>query len=111
MEIGSGNFEVVDAPGNLTLRTSSATSPSKIPGGKVNLDNRNGNIQLRYSSAPKDDIQVNNSSSENQHTPLPANSSFEIQADCHSCDIDSDSPALLFNKTSTKSGDTHLEGK
>jgi len=110
MEIGSGNFEVVDAPGNLTLRTSSSDITVENPGGKVSLDNRNGNIQLRYSSAPKDDIQVNNSSSE-INISLPANSSFEIQADCHSCDIDSDFSSSSLNKTSTKSGDTHLEGK
>src|SRR5262249_55959100 len=53
MEIGSGNFEVVDAPGNLTLRTSSADINVENPGGKVNVDNRNGNIQVRYSSVPK----------------------------------------------------------
>jgi hypothetical protein len=110
MEIGSGNFEVVDAPGNFTLRTSSKDITVENPGGKVNVDNRNGNIELRYSSPPRDDIQVNNSSS-GITLSLPSNTSFEIQADCHSCDIDSDFSGSSLNKTSTKSGDTHLEGK
>jgi hypothetical protein len=110
MEIGSGNFEVVDAPGNLTLRTSSADVNVENPGGKVNVDNRNGNIQVRYSSIPKDDIQISNSSSEITLN-LPSNASFEIQADCHSCDIDSDFSSSSLNKTSAKNGDTHLEGK
>ncbi len=110
MAIENGNFEIVDAPGNLTLRTSAADVSVENPGGKVSVDNRNGNIQLRYSTAPKDDIQVSNSSSE-INISLPANSSFEIQADCHSCDIDSDFSSSSLNKTSTKSGDTHFEGK
>jgi len=53
MSIESGNFEIVDAPGSLTLRTSSANVSIENPGGKVNVDNRNGNIDVRYSTAPK----------------------------------------------------------
>ena len=42
---------------------------------------------------------------------LPAGSNFEIQADCHSCDINSDFAGSGLNQTTTKSGDSHLEGK
>lgn len=110
MEIGSGNFEVVDAPGNLTLRTSSADISIENAGGRVTVDNRNGNIGVRYSNAPKDDIQLNNSSSEITLS-LPGNTSFEITADCHSCDINSEFTSSSLNKTTAKNGDTHLEGK
>jgi hypothetical protein len=109
MEIGSGNFEVVDAPGNLTLRTSSDVKIEN-PGGKVSVDNRNGNIEVRYSTAPKDDIQLTNSSSEITLT-LPGNTSFELTADCHSCDINSDFSGTNLNKTTTQSGDARIEGK
>ena len=110
MEIGSGNFEVVDAPGNLTLRTSSADVTIENPGGKVNVDDRNGNIDVRYSAAPKDDVQITNSSS-GITLSLPSNTSFEVTADCHSCDIESDFSNASLNKTTAKNGDTHLEGK
>lgn len=110
MEIGSGNFEVVDAPGNLTLRTSSADISIENAGGRVTVDNRNGNINVRYSNAPKDDIQLNNSSSEITLS-LPGNTSFEISADCHSCDINNEFTSSSLNKTTAKNGDTHLEGK
>jgi hypothetical protein len=110
MEIGSGNFEVVDAPGNLTLRTASSDVKIENPGGKVNVDNRNGNMEVRYSSVPKDDIQLTNSSS-GITLSLPANSSFEIVGDCHSCDIDNEFSSSSLNKTTSKNGDTHLEGK
>jgi len=110
MAIESGNFEIVDAPGNLALRTSSANVSIENPGGKVNVDNRNGNIDVRYSSAPKDDIQITNSSSEITLS-LPSNTSFEIVGDCHSCDIDNEFSSATLNKTTSKNGDTHLEGK
>ena len=110
LEIGSGNFEVVDAPGDFTLHTSSKDVTVENPGGRVNVDNRNGTIELRYASPPKDDIQVNNSSSGVTLT-LPSNTSFEIVADCHSCDIDSDFSGPSLNKTTAKNGDTRLEGK
>jgi DUF4097 and DUF4098 domain-containing protein YvlB len=110
MAIESGNFEIVEAPGNLTLRTSSADIKIENPGGKVNVDNRNGNMDVRYSTAPKDDIQLTNSSSEITLS-LPSNSSFEIVGDCHSCDIDTDFSSSTLNKTTAKNGDTHLEGK
>jgi len=110
MSIESGNFEIVDAPGNLTLRTSSANVSIENPGGKVNVDNRNGNVDVRYSVAPKDDIQLTNSSSEITLS-LPSNTNFELVADCHSCDINSDFSSSSLNKTTTKSGDSHFEGK
>ena len=104
------HFEIVDAPGNLALRTSSADVRIENPGGKVNVDNRNGNIDVRYSVAPKDDIQITNSSSEITLS-LPSKTNFEIVADCHSCDINSDFAGSGLNQTTTKSGDSHLEGK
>jgi len=110
MEIGSGNFEIVDAPGNLALRTSSADISLENVTGKVNVDNRNGDIDARYSSAPRDDIQITNSSSRITLS-LPSNVSFEITADCHSCDIDSEFSASALSKTTAKNGDSHLEGK
>jgi len=110
MSVESGNFEIVDAPGNLALRTSSADVSIENPGGRVSVDNRNGNIGVRYSVAPKDDIQITNSSSEITLS-LPSGTNFEIVADCHSCDIDSDFSGSSLNKTTTKSGDSHLEGK
>ena len=34
------------------------------PGGKVNIDNRNASVNVRFTSAPKDDVSITNSSSE-----------------------------------------------
>jgi hypothetical protein len=108
MEVGSGNMDIVDAPGNLSLRTRDSGINVENPGGKVNIDNRNASIGVRFSSAPKEDVQITNSSSEIALT-VPGSASFEIVADCRNCEISSEFPGLTATKT--ESGDSHLAGK
>ncbi len=110
MEAGSGNLDVVDAPGNLILRTRDEDITIENAGGKIKIDDRNSNIQLRFSSPPKDDIEIINSSAPITLT-LPESSSFEILADCHSGEIDSEFESDSLKVTTTESGDSHLEGK
>jgi DUF4097 and DUF4098 domain-containing protein YvlB len=109
MEAGSGNLEVVDAPGNLNVRTHEEEIRVENAGGKIKIENRNGNIEVRFSSPPKEDIDIVNASA-GITLGLPESSSFQIVADCHSGDIDSEFEADSLKRT-TVSGDSHLEGK
>ena len=104
------NLEIADAPGNLSLRTNSYDVSIENAGGKVKVENRNGNVEVRFSSPPKEDIEITNSSA-GISLSLPESSSFDIVADCHSGDIDSEFSSDALKKTSTQSGDSHLEGK
>jgi len=108
LEAGSGNLDIVDAPGNLALRTRDSEINVENPGGKVNIENRNASISVRFASTPKEDVQITNSSSEIVLT-VPGGASFEITADCRNCDIDSEFPGL--NSSKANSGDSHLSGK
>jgi hypothetical protein len=108
LEAGSGNIDLVDAAGNVALRTRDNEVNVENPGGKVDIENRNAQTSVRFSTAPKDDVQITNSSAAVALT-LPGNSSFEIVADCRNCDIDSEFGALQPSKT--QSGDSHLAGK
>jgi len=111
LEAGSGNLEITDAPGNLNLRTNRYDVTIENAGGKVKVDNRDGNVELRFSSPPKEDIEVSNAAA-GITLSLPGSASFDILADCHSCDdINSEFSADTLKKTSTESGDYHLEGK
>jgi len=110
MEAGSGNMEIVDAPGNLILRTHEEEITVENPGAKVKIDNRNGNIELRFSSPPKDDIDITNASA-GISISMPENSNFQIVADCHSGDIDSEFESDSLKKSTTEGGDSHLEGR
>jgi DUF4097 and DUF4098 domain-containing protein YvlB len=108
MEAGSGNLDIVDAPGNLSLRTRDVEVNVENPGGKVNIDNRNAQTTVRFSSPPKDELQITNSSAGISLT-IPGSSSFEIVADCRNCDIESEFTGLAAAKS--ESGDAHLAGK
>jgi hypothetical protein len=110
MEFSSGNLEIADAPGNLTLRTNKYDIDIENAGGKVDVQNRDASVDVRFSSLPKDDVQIINSNS-SISLSLPGSSSFEIVADCHSCDISSDFEDTSLKHTSPQTGDSHLEGK
>jgi DUF4097 and DUF4098 domain-containing protein YvlB len=110
MEANPGNLEIFDAPGNLSVRTQDDIMLENA-GGKVKVDNRRGNVNVRFSVPPKDDIEIDNASA-GITLSLPESSSFEIVADCHSGDIDSEFQSDSLKLTSgAKSGDSHLEGK
>jgi DUF4097 and DUF4098 domain-containing protein YvlB len=109
MELGSGNLEISDAPGSLQVRTNRYDMDLENLGGKAKIENRDGTIELRYSAPPKDDIEITNSNA-SISLSLPGSATFDITADCHSCEIDSDfsGPAL---STSTSNNDNHLQGR
>jgi Domain of unknown function (DUF5668)/Putative adhesin len=110
MEASSGNVEILDAPGNLTLRTRDNNINVENAGGKVKIDNRDASTEMRFAVSPKDDIEITNSSGEISLS-LPGSASFEIQADCRSCDIESEFSADTLKQTKSGSSDSHLEGK
>jgi DUF4097 and DUF4098 domain-containing protein YvlB len=108
MEAGSGNLDIVNAPGNVSLRTRDTEVTLENPGGKVQIDNRNAQTTVRFTTVPREDVSITNSSSGISLT-IPGSSSFEIQADCHNCDIDSEFPGL--GPIKSPSGDASMAGK
>jgi Domain of unknown function (DUF5668) len=109
-EKSSGNMEIADAPGNLTSRTKNVSVSLENVTGKIVLDNTNGAVEIRYSGVPKEDISINNVRA-SITLSIPSASSFDIQADCSSCDIDSEFSGGSLKATRTEKGDSHLEGK
>jgi putative adhesin/cell wall-active antibiotic response 4TMS protein YvqF len=110
MELNSGNLEITDAPGNMQLRTNRYDLDLENVGGKIKIDNKDGGINLRFSTPPTDDIELSNSNA-GISVSLPGTASFEINADCKSCDIDSDFSSDSLSHTTSNSGDQHLSGK
>jgi len=90
------------------LRTRDVEINVENVGGKLVVDNRNAETSVRFTTPPRDEVLISNSSAGILLT-LPGSSSFEIQADCRNCDIDSEFPALSAAKA--ESGDSHLAGK
>lgn len=108
LEAGTGNLDLIDAPGNINLRTRDTEVNVENPGGKVGIEDRNANVSVRFTTAPKEDVQITNSSSGILVT-IPGSSSFEIDANCRNCDIDSEFPGL--GPVKAPSGDASLTGK
>jgi hypothetical protein len=108
LEAGSGNLDLIDAPGNVALRTGNTEVSVENPGGKVDIENRNAQTTVRFSMTPREDVQISNSSSGISLT-IPGSSSFEVAADCRNCDIESEFPGLASTKS--EAGDSHLAGK
>src|SRR6267378_1113952 len=72
---------------------------------------RRGSVDVRFSFLPKEDIEISNASA-GITLSLPESASFEIVADCHSGDIDSEFQADSLKLTpGSGSKDAHLEGK
>lgn len=109
-EKGSGNMEIADAPGNLTSRTKNVSVSLENVTGKIVLDNTNGSVEIRFSNPPKEDVTINNERS-SVTLLMPSASNFEVQADCRSCDINSEFSGSALNTSKTEKGDSHLEGK
>ena len=110
LETHSGNLEIFDSSGNLALRTRDYDVNLENVTGKIKIDNRNADVQVRFPVPPKDDVDITNSSA-GITLSLPSASNFAILADSHSGDIDSEFDAPTLKKTTTESGDAHLEGK
>jgi hypothetical protein len=109
-EKSAGNLEITDAPGNLTSRSKNVSASLDNVTGKIVLDNTNGPVELRFSNPPREDITVNNERA-SVTLSIPSSSSFDIQADCRSCDIDSEFTGNGLKATRSDKGDSHLEGK
>jgi len=106
----TGNLEIADAPGNLTSRTKNVSVSLDNVTGRIVLDNTNSSVELQFSGAPKEDITINNERA-SITLSIPSSSSFDVQADCRSCDIDSEFTGSGLKATHTDKGDSHLEGK
>ncbi len=110
LEAGSGNLDISDSSGDLTLRTNSYNVSLENVTGRLNIENRGGDVSARFTAAPKEEINISNKSASISLT-LPRASTFEISADCRSGDIDSEFEAPTLQKTPGESGGARLEGK
>jgi hypothetical protein len=108
MEASPGNLEVADVPGSLTVRAQDDMTIENVTG-KLKIDNRKGDVHVRFSAPPKEDVEINNSSAEIDLS-LPESSSFEITGDCSNCGIESEFSDDAL-KITEHSGDHHIEGK
>ncbi len=109
IDTGSGRLEISDAAGNLALVTREYDILVQNVSGRVHVENRHGNVELRFALPPREDVEVTNSSG-NVELILPPKSSFEVHADARSGEIDCEFSELA-PQTSADRGNSKLDGK
>jgi DUF4097 and DUF4098 domain-containing protein YvlB len=109
IDTGSGRLEISDAPGSLSLVTHKYDLAIDNIGGRIHIENYQGNVELRFAQPPREDVEVSTESG-NIELVLPPKSSFEVHAESRKGEIDSDFRDPEFKETKQREG-ARLEGK
>ena len=89
LELDSGDIEISDVAGFAKIATHNQDIDVENVAGRLDISNSHGDIRVRYSDPPHEDINVVNDSGEIDLT-LPSNSSFQIAAASRSGEVQSD---------------------
>jgi len=89
MEMGGGDLEIYDTPGNVILTTRNKDIVFENVGGRITVDSRRGNVEVRLRQAPKEEVNISNESG-SVELGLPENSSFELSATSRQGEVESD---------------------
>ena len=76
---GPGDLEIHDAAGNVTLTTTKKDVVLDNVTGRIQVENRGGNVTLRFAQPPKEEIDVSNRTGDIDLT-LPSKSIFDLNA-------------------------------
>jgi putative adhesin/cell wall-active antibiotic response 4TMS protein YvqF len=109
MTVESGDLRVENAAGPLLLSTSDKSISLEDISGRLRVQNKRGDITVRLTSAPKEEIDLTNESGAIE-LALPGKSAFEIAADSRSGEIDNDLNDSSL-KATQQSGDAKLAGQ
>lgn len=95
LELDSGQIEITDVSGAANLVTHNKDIELENVAGRLDISGSHGDIKVRFSDPPREDVNIANDSGEVDLT-LPAKSAFEISAVSRSGEIESDfeDPAL-----------------
>jgi DUF4097 and DUF4098 domain-containing protein YvlB len=105
---GAGDMGVYDSTGNLNLSTSKRDLTLDNISGRIHVDNRTGNITVRFPQPPREPIELATQSGDIDIT-LPSKSAFDVSGRADRGEISSDfSDSAL--RTESRSGNSTIEG-
>lgn len=109
MEMDSGQLEISDTSGGVTLATKNKDVVMENVAGRIHIENRHGDIHVQFRQPPREEISISDDSGGITLT-LPASSSFEIMATSRSGEIQNDfqDPSL---KSTQNNENSQLQGK
>jgi DUF4097 and DUF4098 domain-containing protein YvlB len=76
---GAGDMNIFDAAGNVTLTTTKRDLTLDNVTGKIHVENRSGNVTLRFPQPPKEQVEISNQSGDIDIT-MPSKSNFDVNA-------------------------------
>lgn len=104
-----GDMGIYDSTGSVTLTTTKRDLTLDNVTGKIQVDNRSGNITVRYTQPPKEPLELTTQSGDIDVT-LPAKAVFDVSARAdNNGDISSDFSELQ-SKIDEQRGNTRLDG-
>ncbi len=109
MTVESGDVHVENAAGPFLLTTDDKTISLEDLSGRIRVQNKRGDISLRLTTAPKEEIDLSDDSGTIE-LALPEKSAFEISATSRSGDIDDQWNASVL-KVTRQGNDSTLTGK
>jgi hypothetical protein len=109
MDVESGDLRVENAGSPLLLTTGDKTINLEDISGRIRVQNKRGDITVRLTAAPKEEIDLTNDSGTIE-LALPAKSAFDLSASSRSGEIQSELGESALKSTQAK-GDSTLEGK
>lgn len=109
LELDSEHMEISDVSGAAKLNTHDKDIEVENVSGRLDITDTKGDIKVRYSQPPREDITIANDSGEVDMT-LPSNSSFEISAVSQSGEVQSEFEGATLN-LQNDNGTGRLNGK
>jgi DUF4097 and DUF4098 domain-containing protein YvlB len=90
---GAGDMEIYDAAGNVTLTTTKRDLTLDNVTGKIHVENRSGNVTMRFPQPPKEQVEISNQSGDIDIT-MPAKSEFDLSARADRGELNCSFPGL-----------------
>jgi DUF4097 and DUF4098 domain-containing protein YvlB len=89
LDADSGNIEIADSTGDVTLDTQKNDVTLENVAGRIQVEDHDGNIDMRFAQPPHADVNVDDGSGDISVT-LPGQAAFQMDAQSESGDADSD---------------------
>jgi len=109
-EASSGKLAISDAPGTVSLVTRKNDIELENVAGRIHIENKDGNIELRFAQPPREEVSVANESGSIKLV-LRAKSTFEVHAEARQGDVDCEFSDQLAKEQVQERGNTRLDGK
>ncbi|MGO9640825.1 MAG: DUF4097 family beta strand repeat-containing protein [Candidatus Acidiferrales bacterium] len=102
LDAGSGNIEIADVTGDVTLDTQKNDVTLENVAGRILIEDHDGDVEMRFAQPPHAGIDVSDGSGDISVT-LPSQAAFQMDAQSESGDADSDFASV--KKTGTEDSD------